>query len=127
MEFCFAFPVTRVNRLRFSLHAREGKGFPSMGDLVLDSVWKSEMEEVPEHTISVTTDLGSQVIEVNDILVDTFIILHRQMTELLLHITDGVVGTEIRPEFQNKLGVAVHPEWTESGGFGEEEVGLEPF
>jgi len=49
------------------------------------------------------------------------------MTELLLRITDGVVRTEVRLEFQNELGVAVHPEWMESGGFGEEEVGLEPF
>jgi len=47
-----------------------------MGDLVLDSVWKSEIEEVPERTISVTTDLGGQAIEVNDVLVDAFIILH---------------------------------------------------
>jgi len=87
-----------------------------MGDLVLDLVWKSEIEEVPEHTIFITTDLGFQAIEVNNVLVDVFIILHQQMTELLLCITDGVMGTEVRLEFQNELGVAVHPEWTESGG-----------
>jgi len=116
MEFCFVFPVTHVNRLCFGSHARESKGFPSTGDLVLDSVWKSEIEEVLEHTISITTDSGGQAIEVNDVLVDAFIILHRQMTELLLHITDRLVGIEIRLEFQNELGVAVHPEWTESGG-----------
>jgi len=76
MEFCSAFPVMRVDRLCFGSHAREGKGFPSTGDLVLDLVWKSEIEEVPERTISITMDLGCQAIEVNDVLVDTFIILH---------------------------------------------------
>ena len=115
-EFCFAFPIMCVDRLCFGSHAREGKGFPSMGDLILDLVWKSKIEEVPECTISITMNLGGQAIKVNDIHVDMFIVLHQQMTELLLYITDRVVGTEICLEFQNELGVAVHPEGTGSGG-----------
>jgi len=49
------------------------------------------------------------------------------MMELLLCITDRVARTKVRSEFQNELGVAVHPEWMESGGFRKEEVGFEPF
>ena len=45
----------------------------------------------------------------------------------MLCITNGVVRAEVYPEFQNKLGVVVHPEEMKSRGFREEEVRFKPF
>jgi len=45
----------------------------------------------------------------------------------MLCITNGIVRAEVHLEFQNKLGVAVHPEEMKSRGFREEEVRFKPF
>ena len=93
-----------------------------MGYLILDTVRKSLVEEMPECTISVTMDLTSYAVEFYHIFVHTLTVCHRQVAELMFCITDGVMRTEVHLEFQNKLGVIIHPKRTEHGGFGEEEV-----
>jgi len=95
--------------------------------LVFDMVQKSLVEVVLECTISISADLASYAVELNHILVHVLGVCHRQVVELVLCITDRVIRTEVHPEFQNELGVAVHPEGTENRGFGEEEVKFKPF
>ena len=80
-------------------------------------IWKSLVEELLECTISITVDLTSYMVEFNHILVHMFGVCHRQVAELMLCITDGVVRANFHPEFQNELGVTVHPEGTKSKGF----------
>ena len=92
--------------------------------LVFDMVWKSLVEEVPECTISVTADLTSYAVELNHILVHALTVCHRQVVGLMLCITDGVMGTEVHPELQFELGIAVHSKGMESGRFREEKVGF---
>jgi len=75
------------------------------------------VESLPIWDISSLIWSGSPcAVELNYILVYTLIVCHRQAAELMLCITNGVVRTEVCPEFLNELGVAVHPEGTESGG-----------
>ena len=85
--------------------------------LIFDMVVQKSLvlEEVLECTISITANLTSYAVELNHILVHTLIVCRKQVVELMLCITNGVMRTKVYPEFQNKLKVAVHSEGMESG------------
>ena len=54
-------------------------------------------------------------------------VLHGQVVELVLRISDRVMQTKVHLEFQDKLLVVFHPEWTEVEVAHEEEVQFEPL
>ena len=75
-----------------------------------------------ESTLSIAPDLYCNLVELIHILGDRLTILHGQVVELVLHIPDRVMQTKIRLEFQNKLLVVFHPEWTELGIINKKEI-----
>ena len=98
-----------------------------MGNLVLDMIRQTVIKVVLEGTFSIALDLCCNPVELDHVLGDMLIVLHGQVVELVLHISDRVVQTKVRLEFQNKLLVVFHPEWTEVRVIHEEEVRFEPL
>ena len=82
---------------------------------------------VPEGTFSIALDLHHDLVELNYVLDDTLTVLHGQVVELVLHISNRVMWTKVYLEFQDKLLVVFHPEWTEVRVVYEEEVWFEPL
>ena len=98
-----------------------------MGYLVLDTIGQTVIKVVPEGTFSIAPDLHCDPVELDHVLGDTLTILHGQVVELVLCISDRVVWTKVCLEFQDKLLIIFHPEWTEVGVIHEEEVQFEPL
>ena len=98
-----------------------------MGDLILDTIRQTIIKVVPESTFSIAPDLHCNPVELDHILGDTLTVLHGQVVELVLHISDRVVWTKVHLECQDKLLVVFHPEWTEVGVVHKEEVWFEPL
>ena len=82
---------------------------------------------VLESTFSIVLDLCCDLVKLNHVLGDTLTILHGQVVELVLHISNRVMWTKVCLEFQDKLLVVFHPEWIEIGVVHEEEVQFKPF
>jgi len=82
---------------------------------------------VVEHAISVVLDLQGKPVEVNYVPCNTVSILHPEMLELMLSISDGVVRSKGTLELSNEVDPTVHPEWMVSQITGVEEVQFEPF
>ena len=98
-----------------------------MGYLVLDVIRQTIIKVVPEGTFSIAPDLRRNLVELNHVLGDTLTVLHGQVVKLVLHISDRVMRTKVHLEFQDKLLIIFHPEWTEVRVIHEEEVRFEPF
>ena len=84
-----------------------------MGDLVLDMIRQTIIKVVLEGTFSIAPDLHCDPIELDHILGDMLTILHGQVVELVLCISDRVVWTKVHLEFQDELLIIFHPEWME--------------
>ena len=82
---------------------------------------------VLEGTFSIALDLCHDPVELNHVLGDTLTVLHGQVVELVLCISNRIVWTKIHLEFQDELLIALHPEWMELGIIYEEEVWFEPL
>ena len=98
-----------------------------MGDLVLDTIRQIIIKVVPEGTFSIAPDLHRNPVEHNHVLGDMLTVLHGQVVELVLHISNRVVWTKVCLEFQDKLLIIFHPEWMEVRVIHEEEVQFEPL
>ena len=62
-----------------------------------------------EGSLAISTDLGGKSIEVDDVFVDPTTVLHGEMVELVLRISDWVMQTEVGGEFEYKLRIAIDP------------------
>ena len=82
---------------------------------------------VPEDTPSIALDLCCDPVELDHILSDMLTILHGQVVELVLCISDRVMQTKVCLEFQDELLVVFHPELMEVGVIHMEEVWFEPL
>ena len=82
---------------------------------------------VLEGIFSIALDLCHDPVELNHILGDTLTVLHGQMVELVLRISNRVIWTKVSLEFQAELLVVFHPEWTEVGVIHMEEVWFKPL
>ena len=98
-----------------------------MGDLVLDMIRQTIIKVVPEGTFSIAPDLHRNPVELNHVLDDTLTVLHGQVVELVLRISNRVMRTKVCLEFQDELLIIFHPEWMEVGVIHEEEVWFEPL
>ena len=98
-----------------------------MGDLVLDMIGQTIIKVVLEGTFSIALDLRRDPVELNHVVGDTLTVLHGQVVELVLHISDRVVQTKVHLKFQDELFIIFHPEWIEVGVVHEEEVRFEPL
>src|SRR5215472_18087741 len=72
--------------------------FTDVGDLVLDAIWKSAVEGVPESVV-VPLDLSREPIEGNHVFRYLLVFLHDESFELGLGCSDGVRGSEVGPKF----------------------------
>ena len=82
---------------------------------------------VLEGTFSIVPDLHCDPVELDHVLGDMLTVLHGQVVELVLCISDRVMQTKVHLEFQDKLLIIFHPESTEVRVVHEEEVWFEPF
>ena len=98
-----------------------------MGDLVLDTIRQTIIKMVPEGTFSIAPDLHRDLVELNHVLGDTLTVLHGQVVELVLRISDRVVQTKVHLEFQDELLIIFHPEWMEVRVVHEEKVQFKPL
>ena len=98
-----------------------------MEDLILDTIGQTVIKVVPEGTFSIAPDLHHDPVELDHVLGDMLTVLHGQVIKLVLHISDRVMWTKVRLEFQDKLLIIFHPEWMEVRVVHEEEVWFEPL
>jgi len=90
-------------------------------------VTETRVKQAVEHTISVVLDLGGESVEVYYVPHNVVSILHPEMLELMLSISDGIVRSKGTLELSDEMDPAVHPAWTVSRITGVEEVRFEPF
>ena len=105
----------------------QSQGFPNSSNFVLETIRESGVKQAAEHAISIVLDLGGEAVEVYYVPCNTVSILHPEMLELMLSISNGVVRSKGALELSNEMDPAVHPAWTVSWITGVEEVQFEPF
>ena len=87
-----------------------GQWLPDAGDLILDAIREAVVEVVPKGTFSVSSDLRSNPIELNDILRNVLTILHGEVVKLVLGISDRIMWPEVSLELEDKLSEIIHPQ-----------------
>ena len=102
-------------------------GFFNLGYFVFDVVRETAVEDMVECAVTVTVDLAGEAVELNHILVYSLSILHGQVVQLVLHLSDRVMWTEVRIEFLDKLLIVVHPYQAIPRVTGVEQVQLKPL
>jgi len=90
-------------------------------------IQETGVKQVAEHAISVVLDLGGESVEVYYILRNAVSILHLEVLELMLSISDGVVRSKGTLELSDEVDPAVHPTWVVGRITGVEEVWFKPF
>ena len=93
-ELILALPIVHINLLGERVQSIQSLQFTNLGQLVFYPVWETGIEEVPEGTITVASDLQGQPVEVHDILHDVVTILHLKVVELMFCVSDRVMGTK---------------------------------
>ena len=81
-----------------------------MGNLILDSGWKSLVELILQSTIAPTMNLGSKLIEFYNISGNPVRIPYLQVLDLCLSITNWVMGTKVLMKFCEEVFIAIFPE-----------------
>ena len=81
-----ALPILGVNRQGEGTELMEGVRFGDMGNLVLDTGWKSAIQLLVE---------GGKVVEVNEVLHDVLVIMHLEVFKVGLGLTLRIVGSEV--------------------------------
>ena len=80
-----------------------------------------------ERAISVVLDLQGKSVEVYNIPCYAVSILHPEVLELILSISDGVVRSKGTLELSNEVDPTFHPAWTVSQITGVQKVQFKPF
>ena len=94
---------------------REGVRFADAGDFILDSGWKSAIQLWAEGGIA-PLDLGSKVVEVDEVLHDVLVLTHVEILEVSLSFAFGVVQSKVIFQFSDNVRVVVEPGWTFTRG-----------
>ena len=105
-----AFPVPGINGLHESAKAIEGAGLSNAGDLILDAVRETTVEDVVECAIAIAADLSGEAIELYNVFTDFLSFFHGQVVQLVFCISDRVIWAEIGLQFREELMVTVHPD-----------------
>ena len=77
--------------------------------------------------IAITLELRREGVEFHDVANNSLRVLHPQVVELVLGVSDGVVRAKLELEFCDEFAPIVHPEGTIVRVEGTEEVGFEPL
>jgi len=105
----------------------QSQGFSNSSNLVLEMIQESGVKQAAECAISIVLDLGGESVEVYYIPHNAVSILHPEVLELMLSISDGVVRSKGALELSDEMDPAVHPAWTVSQITRVEEVRFKPF
>ena len=111
-DLFLTFPVLGVDFLGSGTKTIKSTLFIDVTDFILDVVGKTGIEVMMQGAITVSLNLGCNLIEVNHIAIDVLGVLHLEMIELMLGIGNGVVGTECGLELYDKLMPTGHPQGT---------------
>ena len=121
------FPVASVDALHEAVQVLKLLWFAYAADFVFDAVGKTGVELVMKGGVTITLELGCKAVEFHNVANDLLHVLHPQVVELVLSISDGVVRAELELEFCDEFAPIVHPEGTTVCVEGTEEVGFEPL
>ena len=121
------FPVAGVDTLCKAAQVLELSWFAYAADFVFDTVGKTGVKLMTKGGITITLELRCEVVELHDVANDSLHVLHLQVVELVLGVSDGVVQAKLELEFCDKFAPIVHPEGTIIHIEGTEEVGFEPL
>ncbi len=83
---------------------------PVVSHIILNACTKSTVESMVKGIVAVA-NLGGILIELNHILHNLVSIVHPEMFESILSISDDIEGTKVGSEFVKKGGVGVLPCW----------------
>jgi len=108
-NFRFALPVPGINGLREGAVTIEGVGLAYTRDFVLDAVREAAVEDVVESAIAIATDLASEAVELNHVLIYFLSVFHGQVIQLVFGISNGVMRAEVGFQFGDELCVVFHP------------------
>ena len=111
-DLFLTFPVSGINFLGNGMKTIEGTCFTNVTDLILNSVGETGIEVMMQSAIAISLNLGHDLIEVDHIAIDAMGVLHVEVIELVLGISNGVVGTESGLELYDKLTPTGHPQGT---------------
>ena len=104
-------PVASVDLLHKGTKPIQQPRFAYAAELVFYLVWETIIKIVPEGAISITPDLGSKVIEVNNVSRNMMAVFHLEVVKLVLGISDRIVRTKGGVELRDEGYPAVHPAW----------------
>ena len=126
-DFFLSFPVASIDALRETAQVLELPWFAYVADFVFDMVGQTGVEFVTKGGVAITLELRREAVEFHDIANDSLRVLHPQVVELVLSVSDGVAQAELELEFCNEFAPIVHPEGTIICVEGTEEVGFKPL
>ena len=87
-------PIACIDLLGERAQSIQCPRFTNPGQFVFYPVWKTGIEVVPEGTVTVTSDLRGQLVEVHNILRDVVTILHLKVVKLMFCISNRVMWTK---------------------------------
>src|SRR5882757_8843690 len=120
-------PVTSVDGLGEGFELVERVWFAYMANLVLDTSRESGVELTVESTVTITSDLGGETLELYDILVNVVSIPHNKLFELRLSVPLQVMRTKVLLELGHELRIVIHPKWTIVWSTRGQEIWFKPF
>ena len=126
-DLVFTFPVTCVDVLSEGPKVLKVSGLARAANLVFDSVRETSIEFMTEGGFPVAMKLRAETIELDEVTDNARSFLHTKVVELVLSITDRIVGTKLTQEFSEELAPVVHPQGTLVGSNVAEQVGFKPF
>ena len=86
-----ALPIVHVDSLGELAKLSEGWWLPDVGDLILDVIREAVVDVVLKGTFSVSSDLQSNPIELNNILHNALTVLHGEVIKLVLSISNRIM------------------------------------
>ena len=111
-DLFLSFPVSGIDFLGDGAKTVESVWFTDAADHILDSVAETRIEVMMQSTITISLNLGCDLIEVDHIAINAMGVLHVEIIELMLGISNGVVWTERGLELNDELSPTGHPQGT---------------
>ena len=116
-----------VDTLHEAAPVLELSWFAYTADFVFDAVRQTGIKLVTKGGVAITLELRREAVELHNVVNDSLRVLHPQVVELVLGVSDGVVRAKLELEFCDELAPIVHPEGTIICVEGTEEVRFEPL
>ncbi len=92
------------------MHIAEIVRLPVVSHIILDACTKSMVESMAKGIVAIA-NLGGILIELNHVFHDSVSVVHPEMFEGILGISDCIEGTKVGSEFFKECSVGVLPCW----------------